>query len=74
MIASSQQDYITPEEYLQLELESDVKRPRMECFRRSGEGLWLLQSYSGSGETFRLESVGFELEMNLLYEDVVFTG
>lgn len=52
----------------------NVKRPRVECFRRSGEGLWLLQSYAGSGGTFRLESVDFGAEMNVLYEDVAFTG
>ncbi|WP_157780656.1 hypothetical protein [Calothrix sp. NIES-3974] len=46
----------------------------MECFRRSGEGLWLLQSYAGSGGTFRLESVDFGAEMNVLYGDVAFTG
>ncbi len=50
----------------------NVKRQRVECFRRNQEGLWLLQSYTSQDKYFQLKSVNFEAEMSVLYEDVVF--
>ena len=50
----------------------NVKRQRVECFRRNKEGLWLLQSYTDQDKYFQLQSVNFEAEMSALYEDVVF--
>jgi Uma2 family endonuclease len=49
-----------------------TKRQRVECFRRNGEGLWLLQSYSSEHQSFQLKSVDFEGTMEALYEDVAF--
>jgi Uma2 family endonuclease len=51
----------------------NVKRQRVECFRRNSEGLWLLQSYTSQQESFQLQSINFEAKMSDLYEDVVFT-
>jgi Uma2 family endonuclease len=50
----------------------NVKRQRVECFRRNSEGLWLLQSYTSQEKFFQLQSINFEAEMSALYEDVVF--
>lgn len=50
----------------------NVKRPRVECFRRNSEGLWVLQSYTAESGTFELRSVNFEGTMQALYEDVEF--
>ena len=50
----------------------NVKRQRVECFRRNKDGLWLLQYYTSQNEYFQLQSVNFEAEMSALYEDVVF--
>jgi len=50
----------------------NVKRQRVECFRRNKEGLWLLQFYTDQDKYFQLQSVNFEAEMSALYEDVVF--
>jgi Uma2 family endonuclease len=49
----------------------NTKRGRIEAFRRNEEGLWLLQSYTGS-ESFELKSIGFSGTMDLVYEDVTF--
>jgi Uma2 family endonuclease len=49
----------------------NTKRARIEAFRRNEEGLWLLQSYTGS-ESFELKSIGFSGTMDLVYEDVTF--
>lgn len=46
------------------------KRQRIECFRRTPEGLWLLQSYTPIQQSFQLKSVGFEGEIDQIYEDV----
>ena len=51
----------------------NVKRQRVECFRRNNEGLWVLQSYTSQEKYFQLQSINFEGEMSALYEDVVFT-
>jgi Uma2 family endonuclease len=50
----------------------NTKRQRVECFRRNGEGLWILQSYSSEQRSFQLKSVDFEGTMEALYEDVAF--
>ena len=49
----------------------NVKRQRIECFRRNQDGMWLLQSYTDQDKYFQLQSVNFEAEMSALYEDVV---
>lgn len=51
----------------------NVKRQRVECFRRNSEGLWVLQSYTAEDKSFQLQSINFEGEMSALYEDVVFS-
>jgi Uma2 family endonuclease len=48
------------------------KRQRVECFRRNEAGLWVLQSYTDQQATFRLNSIDFEGEIAMLYEDVSF--
>lgn len=48
------------------------KRPRVECFRRNAAGLWVLQFYTDPQTPFRLETLGFEDQVALLYEDVSF--
>ncbi len=45
--------------------------PRIECFRRSDPGLWILHPYEEGG-IYQLESLQFESSFDLLYEDVVF--
>ena len=50
----------------------NTKRQRVECFRRNNEGLWVLQFYTPEQTSFRLDSIGFEGTLDLLYEDVVF--
>jgi len=47
-------------------------RQRVDCFRRADNGLWVLQGY-GPGERVRFQSVGLEVEIAELYEDVVFS-
>ncbi|MEN9216176.1 MAG: Uma2 family endonuclease [Gloeomargarita sp. HHBFW_bins_162] len=48
------------------------RRPRVECFRRNGDGLWVLQSYPPESENFALHSVNFQGTLTQLYEDVEF--
>jgi Uma2 family endonuclease len=50
----------------------NAKRQRVDCFRRNNEGLWVLQFYASGEKSFQLQSINFEVEMNGLYEDVVF--
>jgi Uma2 family endonuclease len=50
----------------------NTKRPRVECFRRNEQGLWVLQSYVGVETAFRLQSINFEGTLTQLYEDVNF--
>ena len=50
----------------------NVKRQRIECFRRNSEGFWVLQFYTSQDELFQLQSINFQGEMSALYEDVVF--
>ncbi|MCG6135620.1 MAG: Uma2 family endonuclease [Nostoc sp. LLA-1] len=50
----------------------NTKRQRIDCFRRNDQGLWVLQFYTEKEESFRLNSVNFNITMAELYEDVVF--
>lgn len=65
------------EDYQQLETLQEyvlinVKRQRVDCFRRNNEGFWVLQFYTSEEKSFQLQSMDFEVEMSALYEDVVF--
>lgn len=55
----------TLQEYVLVDYES----MRVECFRRSEGRFWIYEAF-GEGETVRLESLGFELAIATLYEDV----
>ncbi|MBD2663930.1 hypothetical protein B6N60_05074 [Richelia sinica FACHB-800] len=48
----------------------NIKKPKIECFRRNSQGLWVLQSYTES--SFDLQSINFHGNMDDLYEDVSF--
>ncbi len=48
----------------------NTRQQRVECFRRSEAGLWVLQSYTTESGSFDLESVKFSGTMSDLYEDV----
>lgn len=50
----------------------NIKRQRVECFRRNNEGLWVLQFYTPEQQIFQLKSVNFEETLTALYEDVTF--
>ena len=50
----------------------NTKKPRVECFRRNDDGLWILQSYVGEQASFQLQSINFAGTMTELYEDVNF--
>lgn len=50
----------------------NTKKQRVECFRRTQEGLWILQSYTSEQPSFQLQSINFEGSMTTLYEDVIF--
>ncbi|WP_016951454.1 Uma2 family endonuclease [Anabaena sp. PCC 7108] len=50
----------------------NTKKPRVECFRRNDDGLWILQSYVGEQASFQLKSINFAGTMTELYEDVNF--
>ena len=50
----------------------NTKKPRVECFRRNEEGLWILQSYIGEQTSFQLQTINFTGTMTELYEDVNF--
>ena len=50
----------------------NTKKPRVECFRRNEDGLWVLQSYVGEETSFQLQSINFAGTMTQLYEDVDF--
>jgi Uma2 family endonuclease len=64
-------DYQTLES-LQEYILINTKKPRVECFRRNDEGLWVLQSYAGEQASFQLHSINFGGTMMQLYEDVNF--
>lgn len=47
-------------------------QPRIECFRRSPNGIWTLHPYEGEISSYRLDSLSFEGTFDQLYEDVTF--
>ena len=53
------------QEYLLIEED----RKHDDLFRKNSEGLWVLHP-AGEGDGIRLESVGVELALDGLYEDV----
>ena len=48
-----------------------TKQQRVDCLQRTEQGLWLFQSYNKQCSSFRLDSVGFDVQLELLYEDVL---
>lgn len=50
----------------------NTKRQRVECFRRTSEGLWVLQFYQPPQTTFQLQSIDFQGQIEAVYEDVAF--
>jgi Uma2 family endonuclease len=52
----------------------NTKRQKIDIFRRTKEGLWILQSYTPEQPLFKLESIHFETTLEILYEDVTFDG
>ena len=48
-----------------------TKQQRVNCLQRTEQGLWLFQSYNKQCSSFRLDSVGFDVQLELLYEDVL---
>ncbi|MBD2257703.1 Uma2 family endonuclease [Pseudanabaena sp. FACHB-2040] len=48
----------------------NTRHQRVECFRRSEAGLWVLQYYTIETNSFRLNSVDFLDTLTALYEDV----
>lgn len=49
-----------------------TKQQRVDCYRRTEEGLWLFQFYAPSHNTFHLTSLEFKAELTNLYEDIAF--
>lgn len=47
-----------------------TSRQRVDCFRRSPEGVWTLQFYLPNAEVLPLQSIGLEVRLSDLYEDV----
>ncbi len=48
----------------------NTRRQRVECFRRTPDNLWLLQTYTPDSSTFELKSLQFTDTLAALYEDV----
>lgn len=48
-----------------------TKQQRVDCLRRNELGLWVFQSYNLDCSSFRLDSIGFDVQLELLYEDVL---
>ena len=48
----------------------NTKKARIECFRRTTEGLWLLQFYELENNHFELTSVNFQGKISDVYEEV----
>jgi Uma2 family endonuclease len=46
------------------------KHQRVETFRRNEQGLWVLQTYTPSNQTFELQSVNLTASFTDLYQDV----
>jgi Uma2 family endonuclease len=86
MIALTDESYISPEQYRELELTSPVKHRRaeslqeyvlisqdrmnVEVYRRKDAGRWELQAYE-MGDDVEFVSVGVICAIGDLYEDVV---
>lgn len=49
----------------------NTRHQRVECFRRSADGLWVLQYYTPDTSSFEFRSVNFSDTLAALYEDVV---
>jgi Uma2 family endonuclease len=62
------QELETLQEYVLI----NTKRQRVECLRRSAEGMWILQTYTSPEKSFQLKSIDFEGTIAALYEDVTF--
>jgi Uma2 family endonuclease len=62
------QELETLQEYVLI----NQKRQRVECFRRNAEGLWVLHTYR-EGSEVHLATVDFHVNINAIYEDVIFT-
>ena len=52
----------------------NTKKARIECFRRTKEGLWLLQFYELEDSQFELTSINFTGKINDVYEEVEFNN
>ena len=50
----------------------NTRKARIECFRRTKEGLWLLQFYELEDNQFELTSVDFQGKISDVYEEVEF--
>ena len=50
----------------------NTRKARIECFRRTDEGLWLLQFYDLEDSQFALTSVDFTGQISEVYEQVEF--
>jgi Uma2 family endonuclease len=50
----------------------NAKKARIECFRRTDDGLWLLQFYELEDQRFELTSVDFKAKVAQVYEEVDF--
>jgi Uma2 family endonuclease len=50
----------------------NAKKARIECFRRTDDGLWLLQFYELEDQQFELTSVEFKGKVAQVYEEVDF--
>ncbi|WAS05254.1 Uma2 family endonuclease [Gloeomargaritales cyanobacterium VI4D9] len=48
----------------------NTRHQRVECFRRHGDGMWILQSYTPESKYFTLQSVELTATLAELYEDV----
>lgn len=51
----------------------NTKKARIECFRRTKEGLWLLQFYELEDSQFDLTSIDFKGKFSDVYEQVEFS-
>ena len=51
----------------------NTKKARIECFRRTKEGLWLLQFYELEDSQFDLTSIDFQEKISDVYEEVEFS-
>ncbi len=61
------QSLATLEEYVLI----NTRHQRVECFRRTGDRCWALQTYTPDTQTVDLPSVGLTVAIADLYEDVV---